>query len=214
MSSLNPQGPFPQMFGRYEVRELLGQGGMATVYLAHDTVLDRAVALKIPLARLRASRNARQHFLHEAQAMASLAHDALCPILDRGILGDTPYLTMRFVPGVNREDYRPDQGAWLPPPEAVEVVHALSLALAELLVAYVGQVDAGWSGMNLAPATHRGGAFPANRAARSECWYALATSSAVWPKYGGLSCGDLGMRVFTCHDPSGSKDLRRKRSPR
>src|SRR5207247_10390408 len=48
--AFNPEGPFPQAFGRYRVRESLGKGGMGTVFLADDTVLDIPVALKVPHA--------------------------------------------------------------------------------------------------------------------------------------------------------------------
>src|SRR5262249_34663060 len=66
----------PQRVGRYEVRRLLGRGGMGAVYLAHDPQLDRLVALKVPKL---ASPGAEERFLREARAAAAVTHPHLCP---------------------------------------------------------------------------------------------------------------------------------------
>src|SRR5262245_16940367 len=95
----DPNGPFPQPFGRYLLLELLGQGGMGAVYLAQDVELDRRVALKVPHRRLAAHPAVRELFLHEARAAARLEHPGVCQILDVGTAAGLPYLTMRHVPG-------------------------------------------------------------------------------------------------------------------
>src|SRR5262249_26040135 len=73
-------GPdLPERFGRYHILKKLGQGGMGAVYLAHDTQLDRRVALKVP--RFRAGDgDSIERFRREARTAATLQHANLCPI--------------------------------------------------------------------------------------------------------------------------------------
>jgi hypothetical protein len=130
MQALDPNGVFPQTFGRYEVRERLGGGGMADVYRAHDRVMDIEVALKVPRPRLAASRYFREQFLHEARAMARLQHANICRIFDHGTVGATPYLSMELIRGDRLSRYRPGGHAWLEPADAVALAHTLALALA------------------------------------------------------------------------------------
>src|SRR5262245_56971932 len=82
--TLRPQGPFPQRFGRYVVRQRLGGGAMATVYLADDTRLDTAIALKVPHAHLLQDANAVDRFYREARIAAKLNHPHLCQVFDVG----------------------------------------------------------------------------------------------------------------------------------
>src|SRR5437763_1287171 len=72
-------GPLPRMFGRYRLLRLLGRGGMGAVYLAHDTQLDRPVALKVPRFTSSDGRRARERFLREARYAATVLHPNLCP---------------------------------------------------------------------------------------------------------------------------------------
>src|SRR5262250_659118 len=75
---------FPRPFGRYELRALLGRGGMGSVYLAHDPQLDRLVALKIPTCVGDDSREWRKRFESEARAAATLQHPNICPVFEVG----------------------------------------------------------------------------------------------------------------------------------
>ncbi|MBV1860930.1 MAG: serine/threonine protein kinase, partial [Nannocystaceae bacterium] len=95
----------PEMprIGRYEVRGLLGQGAMGTVYRAHDPVLDRMVAIKV-IARVvgpagAAMERAVTRFRNEAQTLAQLRHPNVLDVLDVGRTGDQDFIAMALVEG-------------------------------------------------------------------------------------------------------------------
>src|SRR5690242_4625540 len=92
-------GPFPQQFGRYELRACLGRGGMGTVFLAYDTRLDIEVALKVPHPDLLKVPGVLERFYREARAAARLWHPNLCQVLDINEHAGTHYLTMRYIDG-------------------------------------------------------------------------------------------------------------------
>lgn len=96
---VNPDRPFPQVFGRYCLLRFLGSGGMGTVYLAEDTRLQIQVALKVPRPDLLANPEALKQLYGEARAAARLAHPGLCQVFDVGRLGNTHYIAMRYVAG-------------------------------------------------------------------------------------------------------------------
>ncbi len=90
-------------FGRYTIIRPLGGGGMANVYLAHDPVLGRDVAIKAPhVDRLDADGLAR--FMIEAQAVARLEHPAITPLYEYGEQAGRPFLIMRYLPGGSLAD--------------------------------------------------------------------------------------------------------------
>jgi serine/threonine protein kinase len=120
----------PALFGRYQLRKLLGSGGMGTVYLARDMQLERVVALKIPHFTVNDSPEACERFYQEARAAATLAHPNLCPVYDVGELGNVPYLTMAYIEGKPLSAYiRP--GVPLPQRQVAAIVRQLALAMAE-----------------------------------------------------------------------------------
>lgn len=89
---------------RYEVRQRIGLGGMAEVFLARDRVLNRPVAIKI-LNRSFASNPAFvERFKREAQAAARLDHPNVVPVYDWGPTGDTYYIAMGYVAGLNLKE--------------------------------------------------------------------------------------------------------------
>ena len=96
-SSVVPE--LPAEFGRYRLLKPLGQGGMGSVFLAHDRELDRKVALKIPHLDGRRDVATRDRFFREARAAATLEHPRICPIYDVGTHEGTPFLTMQYLPG-------------------------------------------------------------------------------------------------------------------
>lgn len=89
--------------GRYQLRDLLGEGGMASVYLAYDTVLDRQVAIKTLHTELGREQAFRERFRREAQAVAKLTHTNIVSVFDTGedeLNGmATPYIVMEYVEG-------------------------------------------------------------------------------------------------------------------
>ena len=114
-------------FGRYRISRLLGEGGMGAVYLAHDTTLDRPVALKVPKF-LGNVEIAAARFLREAQAAAGLQHPNICPIYDLGDVDGTHYLAMAFVTGEPLSArVGPDRP--MSPTEAARIVRQIALAM-------------------------------------------------------------------------------------
>ncbi len=100
--------------GRYEVVQRIARGGMATVYLAVDRRLDRDVALKVMhphLAEGRAGADFVARFRREARAAARLTHPGLVGVYDQGLDGDTSYLTMEYVDGVNLRRHLSERGS-------------------------------------------------------------------------------------------------------
>ncbi|MEU8826055.1 protein kinase [Streptomyces sp. NPDC048636] len=89
--------------GRYELRDLLGEGGMASVHLAYDSVLDRQVAIKTLHTELGREQSFRERFRREAQSVAKLTHTNIVSVFDTGedsIDGSLmPYIVMEYVEG-------------------------------------------------------------------------------------------------------------------
>ncbi|MGZ8748827.1 MAG: serine/threonine-protein kinase, partial [Mycobacterium sp.] len=90
--------------GRYEVRGLLGRGGMAEVYDGWDTRLSRAVAIKLLYPAFKADADARHRFETEAQAAASLNHPNIVAVHDCGDHNGTPFIVMERLPGRTLDD--------------------------------------------------------------------------------------------------------------
>ncbi|MFF9339121.1 MULTISPECIES: protein kinase [unclassified Streptomyces] len=89
--------------GRYQLRDLLGEGGMASVYLAYDSALDRQVAIKTLHTELGREASFRERFRREAQAVAKLSHTNIVSVFDTGEDtldgGMMPYIVMEYVEG-------------------------------------------------------------------------------------------------------------------
>jgi tetratricopeptide (TPR) repeat protein len=120
-------GDAPSRVGRYEVRRLLGRGGMGSVYLAHDPELDRPVALKVPQL---AGPDAEERFLREARAAAALSHPNLCPVYDVGRADGVLYLAMAYLPGPTLTEVIRQQGP-LPPARSAAIAAAVARGMAE-----------------------------------------------------------------------------------
>ena len=86
--------------GRYEVIRCVGKGASATVYLANDVRHDRPVAIKVLLADIASSVDARR-FLREIRIIAKLTHPHILPLLDSGDAEGRPFYVMPFIPGAS-----------------------------------------------------------------------------------------------------------------
>ncbi|KUN26990.1 serine/threonine protein kinase [Streptomyces corchorusii] len=122
--------------GRYQLRDLLGEGGMASVHLAYDAVLDRQVAIKTLHTELGREPAFRERFRREAQAVAKLTHTNIVSVFDTGedeLNGmATPYIVMEYVEGrplgsVLEEDIR--QYGAMPADKALKVTADVLAAL-------------------------------------------------------------------------------------
>ena len=86
-------------FGRYEIRSLLGAGGMGEVYLANDTELDRSVAIKILPEGLAGEKERLQRFVQEAKAASALNHPNILTIYEIGTAGEARFIATEFIDG-------------------------------------------------------------------------------------------------------------------
>ncbi|HEX9985723.1 MAG TPA: protein kinase [Thermoanaerobaculia bacterium] len=86
--------------GRYEIRTLLGAGGMGEVYLAHDTQLLRPVALKVLGAALRSDLELRKRLEYEARAASALNHPNILTVYEVGQEGEDHFIATEYVSGI------------------------------------------------------------------------------------------------------------------
>ena len=84
---------------RYELGRLIGRGGMAEVYAAHDRLLDREVAVKVLRERFREDATFTARFQDEARNVARLSHPNLVVVFDTGVDGDQPFIVMERIRG-------------------------------------------------------------------------------------------------------------------
>jgi serine/threonine protein kinase len=87
-----------QSFGRYHILEKLGEGGMAVVYKAYDTRLERNVAVKVITPSREHSEKFLKRFEREARALAKLSHPNIVGVIDYGEQNGLPYLVMEYIP--------------------------------------------------------------------------------------------------------------------
>ena len=85
--------------GPYEIESLVGAGGMGEVYRAHDSRLDRTVAIKVLPASFSADRDRLQRFAQEARAAAALNHPNILSIFDIGEEQGAPYVVSELLEG-------------------------------------------------------------------------------------------------------------------
>jgi serine/threonine-protein kinase len=114
---------------RYHVRSRIAHGGMATVYLATDTRLDREVALKVMHADLARDADFVARFIGEAKSVAKLSHPNIVGVYDQGADGQYLYLAMEYVPGRTLRELLRERG-WLPWREALAVMDPVLAGLA------------------------------------------------------------------------------------
>ncbi|MFF2975507.1 Stk1 family PASTA domain-containing Ser/Thr kinase [Streptomyces albidoflavus] len=130
-TSPRPAGTAPLglvLDGRYRVDALIAVGGMATVYRALDTRLDRVVALKVMHPELAADVSFVERFIREARSVARLSHPNVVGVFDQGAEGAYVYLAMEYVPGCTLRDVLRERGA-LTPRAALDVLEPVLAAL-------------------------------------------------------------------------------------
>ena len=119
--------PAGTTLGQFVIRRLLGRGGMGVVYEAHDTQLDRAVALKVLTSGSLHDRTFARRFETEARVVARLEHPNIVPIYASGIDSGVPWMSMRLLTG-DSLGVMLERGP-LAPIEAVQVLRDVAAAL-------------------------------------------------------------------------------------
>ena len=114
-------------FGRYQLIELLGRGGMGEVWRAHDTQIDRVVALKMLLPHYAQDPEFDRRFRREARAAARLDDPHIVPIYDVGEIDGRLYVTMRLIAGQDLQTVLNDGP--MPSERAVNVIEQIASAL-------------------------------------------------------------------------------------
>lgn len=107
--------------GRYVMRSRIAGGGMGEVWIAHDDVLDREVAVKVIRRELAADPEFAQRFHHEARTAARLSHSNIAQVHDFGRDAGVDYLVMEFVRGTSLADLI-DRHGGLPPEQVVSLI--------------------------------------------------------------------------------------------
>jgi tRNA A-37 threonylcarbamoyl transferase component Bud32 len=120
----------PSLIGRYEVKKVIGRGGMASVYLAYDPRFERQVAIKVLPSQYLDDPVFRARFQREARTIAALDHPAIVSVYDFGEEGGQPYLVMRLMSGASLADHIA-KGA-LSLEEVLRIVKRLAPALDEV----------------------------------------------------------------------------------
>ncbi|MCP4786121.1 MAG: serine/threonine protein kinase [Fuerstiella sp.] len=120
----------PEEFGRYRIEQSLGEGGMGAVYLAHDSQLDRKVALKTPKFARNSDPNLIRRFYREARSAATLQHPNICPVYDVGEIGGIHYISMAYIEGRPLSDFI-KSSAFPPVASVLRVVRKIAIALHE-----------------------------------------------------------------------------------
>ncbi|MGK5697049.1 Stk1 family PASTA domain-containing Ser/Thr kinase [Streptomyces sp. URMC 128] len=114
--------------GRYRIDARIAVGGMATVYRAVDTRLDRVLALKVMHPSLAVDGSFVERFIREAKSVARLAHPNVVQVFDQGTDGGYVYLAMEYVAGCTLRDVLRERGA-LQPRAALDILEPVLAAL-------------------------------------------------------------------------------------
>jgi serine/threonine protein kinase len=122
---------------RYELEELVGSGGMSSVYRAHDRLLERHVAIKVLHEQFTADGDYVERFRREARAVAQLSHPNIVTVIDRGEHDDRQFIVFEYVDGENLKGLLQREGP-LPEREAIgfslQIARALGFAHEQGLV--------------------------------------------------------------------------------
>jgi eukaryotic-like serine/threonine-protein kinase len=115
--------------GRYELQDVVGSGGMSSVYKARDTVLERMVAIKVLHEHFSDDPEYVERFRREARALAQLNHPNIVTVIDRGEFEGRQFIVFEHVHGENLKELVDREGQ-LPVDEALALVHQVARGLA------------------------------------------------------------------------------------
>jgi serine/threonine-protein kinase len=115
--------------GRYELEELVGSGGMSSVYRARDTLLERNVALKIMHEHHLEDDDYVERFQREARTVAQMSHPNIVTVIDRGEADGKPFIVFEYVEGATLDKLIDREGA-LPVEEALRIAVGAARGLA------------------------------------------------------------------------------------
>lgn len=107
--------------GRYELKEILGRGGMGTVYRAWDPLLERHVAIKVPRSELIVDQHIRERLIQEARAAAAIVNDHIVPIHAVEESNGTPWIVMPLLNGMTLKQSVGAQSQPLPVDEILRI---------------------------------------------------------------------------------------------
>src|SRR5262245_43800810 len=115
--------------GRFTILHELGRGGFGVVYLAHDPLLNREVALKVPRAEVLALSEWRGRFRREAQAAAGRDHPNIVPIHEAGEAGSVCFLVSAYCPGPTLAQWLRERNDVVPCGDAAALIATLADAV-------------------------------------------------------------------------------------
>ena len=121
-----------QSMDRYEILELLGEGGMGAVYKARDVTLQRDVAIKVLHRHISRQADFEARFLQEARSAARLDHPGIVQVYDFNQALGKLYIVMKLIAGANLRQMLEElkkAGKWVPLDEGVQLVRQVSLTL-------------------------------------------------------------------------------------
>jgi hypothetical protein len=119
----------PARIGRFEIKKVLGQGGFGIVYLAHDPILGRQVALKAPRLHVLANEGLRERFRREGRATAALDHPNIVPIHELGEAGPLCYIASAYCEGPSLAQWLTEQTSKVAPHTAARILKQLAEAM-------------------------------------------------------------------------------------
>lgn len=112
----------------YKIKRELGHGGMATVYLAEQTSLEREIALKIMAPALAADRTFTRRFIKEGKTIAKFSHPHIVSVYDVGVVDQHHYIAMQYISGGDLKRKMSKEGA-IEPKQALQILSDIASAL-------------------------------------------------------------------------------------
>lgn len=95
--------------GRYELKEMIGEGAMSQVYKAYDPVLQRTLAIKVLKPEFSEDKERLSFFLNEVHVSGKLNHHNIVQIFDVGSVDEVPFIVMEFVDCQSLDDWMKEQ---------------------------------------------------------------------------------------------------------